>query len=56
MKLKWERWLKIGLLCRHLNLNIWTNFPVIEVNVGNIIHVIVVNLQLPDSDSMAVEN
>jgi hypothetical protein len=26
-------------------------FPVIEVNVGNIIHVNVVNLQLPNSDT-----
>ena len=43
-------------VCQHLNLKMWTNSPVIEVNRGNIIHVIVVNLQLPNSDVDAVTN
>lgn len=30
---------------------VWTNNSVIEFSGGNIIHVIVINLQLPNSDT-----
>lgn len=51
-KTKMEKMVEEGLLCQHLILKMWTKFPVIEVNRGNIIHVIVVNLQLPHNIEM----
>lgn len=38
--------------CQHLELWMWANFSVIEVNEGNIVHVNVPNLQLPNSDTI----